>query len=218
MGYINTGLLALLVIALLIGVTALFPLRRRISSVTDELERTMSDSRRLIGEGEALLRELRQGGLLDRAKAALDSTRHIADKVGPITASLAVTLTEARTLLDDATQTSQSVRGRVEDLAATQRELNELTRAMADIAADLKDNDISGKLSNLLTDASLLAADFGILAENANSYLERGKPIVENIGDVVAGAKKRVRGIKRAIGSLKEGVKAGAHELVHPEH
>ena len=40
----------------------------------------------------------------------------------------------------------------------------------------------------------------------------------ESVGDVVAGAKKRVRGIKRAMGSLKEGVKAGAHELVHPEH
>lgn len=116
---------------------------------------------------------------------------------------LSSTLSEARELMDDATQTSQAVRTRVEDLAATQAELNALTRALADVAVEMRDKELAAKLSNLLSDTSLLAADIGILAQNATSLVESGKPLVDNVSSVVEGAQRRVGGISAAIGALR---------------
>jgi hypothetical protein len=158
---------------------------------------------------EALVSELRGSGLIVKASAAVDSVAGGVNKIDPLTADLSRTLTEARGLLDDATQTSQAVRTRVEDFAATQAELQHIARALADVAAEIRDQELAGKLSNVLSDTSLLAADLGMLTENASAVLEGGKPIVGSISRVVSSARERAAGLARRVGSVREGIKAG---------
>jgi hypothetical protein len=155
---------------------------------------------------ELLAVDLRSSGLAERAAAALDSANAAAGRIDPLAAEVTSTLGNARELLDDATQTSQSVRSLADDLVATNKELAALSAALADVAAGIKDHEVAGKLANVLSDTSVLAADIGILAENANTYLETGKPLVAGLR-ALGNARKRAAQLSSSAATLRSGVK-----------
>lgn len=188
------GALALIVLAL-----TMLGLRPRLLKLVDDAQLTLVSLQRALVQVEGLARELRERGLAEQLTAVL--------------AKAETALGGMDEMLDDATQTSQSVRARVDDLAAAQSELSGLASALTDVISDVRDRELAGKLSNVLTDTSLLAADIGILTENANSYLEHGKPLVDNIGGVVDSARKRAGGISTSLGALREGLRAGVETL-----
>lgn len=201
---------ALAIVALVIGVLGLRP---RLLELIDELQSTLSAAQRAMFHIEELARELRDKGLVDKIDAALTEAQGAVGRIDPLATDLQATLSGAREMLDDATQTSQSVRARVDDLAATQSELTALASSLTDVISDVRDGELAAKLANVLSDTSLLAADIGILTENANSYLEHGKPLVANIGGVVDKARQRAGGISTSLGALREGLRAGYDTL-----
>lgn len=192
---------------LLILAIAVMWLRPRINELADHLQATTGGAQRAMLQIEELVRELREKGLVGKLDAALSDARGAVGKIDPLAADISSALTDARGLLDDATQTSQSVRARIEDLAATQAELNALTSALTDVMSEVRDREVAAKLANVLSDASLLTADIGILTENANSYLEHGKPLVGNIRHVVDNARQRASGISATLGGIRDGAK-----------
>jgi len=197
------GSLGILILAMV-----LISLRPRISELLEHIQATATGAQRTLLQVEELVRELRDKGLVDKIEAALSDAQGAVGKIDPLATDLSNTLTDARGLLDDATQTSQSVRARIDDLAATQAELNALTSSLTDVMSEVRDRDVAAKLANVLSDTSLLTADIGILTENANSYLEHGKPLVGNIRNVVDNARSRASGISATLGGIRDGVKA----------
>jgi hypothetical protein len=77
------------------------------------------------------------------------------------------------------------------------------------VAGELRDKELVARLSNVLSDTSLLAADIGVLAENANSFLGGGRPVLGSVSGVVSSARQRASGISTKLGALREGIKAG---------
>lgn len=197
----------LVFVLLLVGLMVILP---RLGSLLSQLESTLTALKGTLSSTENVVNDIRDRRVIEKVLIALDSASGAVDRVEPLAEELKQTMAGARNLLDDATQTSQSVRARIEDLAATQTELNSLVKALTDVSCELRDNDLATKLTNVLGDASLLAADIGILTENANSYLESGKPLVNNISRVVSSAKARASGITSSIGGLKESMQSGA--------
>jgi ABC-type transporter Mla subunit MlaD len=186
-------------VAIIMMAIAIIGLRPRLLELIEDLRSTLGGTQRALFHIEELVRELRDRGL--------------AAQLSTVLAKAETALGGMDEMLDDATQTSQSVRARVDDLAAAQSELSGLAAALTDVISDVRDRELAGKLSNVLTDTSLLAADIGILTENANSYLEHGKPLVDNIGNVVDNARRRAGGISSSLGALKEGLRAGVETL-----
>jgi methyl-accepting chemotaxis protein len=222
--------LGLLLLAAL-AFAALGPLRK----LGDGLGPAMSALQAALTKLDGLLAELKDNRVVSKAASTLDSLSGGAGQLEPLAQNvkttlegvqatltgvqgtlseaklmlgeqLTATLVEARGLMDDATQTSQAVRTRVEDLAATQHELNAMAKALADVAYDLRDKELASKLTNLLSDTSVLAADIGMLAQNANSLVEQGRPLISNVSDVVSDAQQKVHGISAAIGAIKDGL------------
>jgi ABC-type transporter Mla subunit MlaD len=186
-------------LAIILAAFAVIGLRPRLLALIEDLRSTLAGTQRALFHVEELVRELRDRG--------------VAEQLSTVLAKAETALGGMDEMLDDATQTSQSVRARVDDLAATQAELSGMAAALTDVISDLRDRELAAKLGNVLTDTSLLAADIGILTENANSYLEHGKPLVDNIGGVVDSARRRAGGISTSLGALKEGLRAGVETL-----
>jgi methyl-accepting chemotaxis protein len=215
----EAGIIAVLVIVVTIGAVAIvmtalavLGLRPRLLEFAEEAGITLKVLQRTLFHVEELLREVRDKGLVDRIgtalaglELALGKAETAVGRIDPLADDLKRTMTEARELMDDATQTSQSVRARVDDLAAMQAELTALASALTDVAADVRNKELAEKLGNVLSDTSLLAADIGILTENANSYLEHGRPLVGNIAGVVKNARERAGGISATLGALHHG-------------
>ena len=206
---------SLLVAALIAGpriaalvASSLQSVRQPIDSAIVELRETAQAARRSLTAVDLLLAEVRNSGVIQRAATALDSANTAAGRIDPLAAQMASTLGNARDLMDDATQTSQSVRGLAEDLAATNKELAVLSSALTDIASGLRDHDLAAKLTNVLSDTSVLAADIGILTENANAYLETGRPLMAGIGRVMGNARARAANLGNSAAALRAGVKA----------
>jgi len=186
-------------VAIIMTAFAVIGLRPRLLELIEDLRGTLSGTQRALFHIEELVRELRD--------------RNIAEHMATVLAKAETALGGMDEMLDDATQTSQSVRARVDDLAATQAELSGMAAALTDVISDVRDRELATKLGNVLTDTSLLAADIGILTENANSYLEHGKPLVDNIGNVVDSARRRAGGISTSLGALRVGLRAGVESL-----
>ncbi len=195
----------LLFIVMFVGMMVILP---RLGSLLSQVESTLQALKGTLVSTDEVVKDVQNRRVIEKVLVALSSASGAVDKVEPLASELKETMAGARGLLDDATQTSQSVRARIEDLAATQTELNSLVKALTDVSCELRDNELARKLTNVLGDASLLAADIGILTENANSYLESGKPLMNNISSVVNNAKERAAGITSSIGSIKEGVQS----------
>jgi hypothetical protein len=223
---LTAGEIALIVIAasqlaLLIGVlvglprlaalltTGLRDLRQPVDGAVNELRETAQAARRSLTAVDMLLAEVRTSGVLARASAALDSANAAAGRIDPLAQQMATTLGNARELMDDATQTSQSVRGLAEDLAATNKELAALSGALTDVVSELRDHELAAKLTNVLSDTSVLAADIGVLAENANAFLETGKPLVTGIGRAMGNARARASKLGHSAAALRDGLKSG---------
>ena len=187
---IAIGTLAIIVLAI-----AVIGMRPRLMELMDDVQSTLAGLQRALLQVEELARELRDRGM--------------AEQLSNVLAKAETALGGMDEMLDDATQTSQSVRARVDDLAAAQSELSGLASALTDVISDVRDRDLAARLANVLNDTSLLAADIGILTENANSYLEHGKPLVSNISGVVDNARQRAGGISTSLGALREGLAAG---------
>jgi ABC-type transporter Mla subunit MlaD len=206
--------------ALIALIVLLLDLRHKLGDALVSLKSTLTDAQGVVGNLQQVTQQVLASGILDSAKTTMASVSAGVDKIDPVLGQLQSTLTDARELLDDATQTSQSVRARVDDLAAMQRELQDTSAALADTMTQLRDQQIAGKLANVLSDTSTLMADVGLLVESAHAVLEGGRPLVENIGEVVESARNGVKRLTGAIGSfkegVKEGVKAGVEELAHP--
>lgn len=177
-------------------------LNQHATSLQAELRTTAQAARQSLQQLELLAAELRSSGLAQRAIAALDSANAAAGRLDPLAAEMTSTLGNARELMDDATQTSQSVRSLADDLAATNKELSALSSALADIATGMKDHELAAKLSNVLSDTSVLTADIGMLAENANSYLESGKPLMAGL-KALGSARKRAAQLGESAASLR---------------
>jgi chromosome segregation ATPase len=207
------GLLLLLVLAMRLP-TQLSELGRQVGNRGDslqaELRTTSQSARQALLQLELLASELRNSGLVARAAAVLDSAQAAAGRFDPLAAEMTHTLGDARELMDDATQTSQSVRSLADDLSATNKELAVLSATLADIAANLKDQDLAAKLTNVLADTSVLAADIGILAENANSYLETGKPLVDGI-KALGRARRSASQLGSSATAVQEGIRGSQH-------
>ncbi|MBN2082697.1 hypothetical protein JW859_10905 [bacterium] len=200
---------------------AVMGMRPRLLEVADELQATLTGLQRALFHIEELARELRDKAIVDKLMSVLDGAQTAlgqvdatlveaqgaVGRIDPLATDLQATLSEARELLDDATQTSQSVRARVDDLAAAQSELTSMATALTDVISEVRDREVAARLANVLADTSLLAADIGILTENANSYLEHGKPLVSNISGVVDSARRRAGGISSSLGALREGLR-----------
>jgi hypothetical protein len=199
-------IIALAAIALLVAVMLAIP---RLREIADALQLTLGNAQRALFQVEQLALQLRTAGIIERLSAALASAQVTVGRIDPLAGQLSATLTGARELLDDAKETSQSVRARVEDLAAAQRELTALTSALTDVVGEVRDRELAKRLSDVLADTSLLAADIGVLAENASAMLEGGKPLVSGIGGVVGDARRRASGISSALGGIRAGIKAG---------
>lgn len=199
-------IIALAAIALLVAVLLAVP---RLREIADAVQLTLGHAQRALFQVEQLALQLRTAGIIERLSAALASAQVTVGRIDPLAGQLSATLTGARELLDDAKETSQSVRARVDDLAATQRELTALTSALADVVGEVRDRELAKRLSDVLADTSLLAADIGVLAENASAMLEGGKPLMSGIGGVVGDARRRVSGISSALGGIRAGIKAG---------
>jgi methyl-accepting chemotaxis protein len=189
--------------ALLLALVASGALSRG-RELADQLNSLLATARGTLLRLDSTLHELHEARLVEKASQALAGATGAVGRIDPLASELSATLTEARGLLDDATQTSQSVRARVDDLAATQHELNALTGTLADVAGQLRDAQLADKLGNILHDAALLAADVGLLTENVNHYLETGKPLVENISGIVSRTRERAGKVTSAIGGLKD--------------
>jgi methyl-accepting chemotaxis protein len=187
---IAIGTLAIIVLAI-----AVIGMRPRLMELMDDVQSTLSGLQRALLQVEELARELRDRGM--------------AEQLSNVLAKAETALGGMDEMLDDATQTSQSVRARVDDLAAAQSELSGLASALTDVISDVRDRELAARLANVLNDTSLLAADIGILTENANSYLEHGKPLVSNISGVVDKARQRAGGISTSLGALREGLATG---------
>jgi hypothetical protein len=192
---------------------ALLWLGGTLASVARKLSVRLEDAllalRKVLQNTDDVIQQIKEQQLVERTNEVLSSATGAAGRLDPLALDLQNTLSEARSLLDDATQTSQSVRARVDDLATMQSELTALTGALTDVAGELRDRELAAKLTNVLSDTSLLAADIGILAENANSYLESGKPLVSNIGGVVDSARERASGISSMLSNVRHGFRAG---------
>ena len=197
----------LVFVIMFVGMMVILP---RLGSLLSQIESTLAALKGTLNSTDEVVKDVQNRRVIEKLLVALSSASGAVDKVEPLASELKETMAGARGLLDDATQTSLSVRNRIEDLAATQTELNSLVKALTDVSCDLRDNDLARKLTNVLGDASLLAADIGILTENANSYLESGKPLVDGISNVVSNAKERASGITSSIDSLKEGMQSSA--------
>lgn len=195
------GILALGALAWL-----LFELRAKVSDSLTSLRSTLANLDRLS-------KQVASSGILDQAKVTMNNVGSGMTKVDPLLVQLDSTLNEARVLLGDATQTSKSVRARVDDLAAMQRELQDTSAALADLMTQLRDQQVPAKLGNVLSDASTLMADVGLLAESASSVLDTGKPLVKNASEVISSAKRGVRSLASGAQAVKEGIKAGVEEL-----
>jgi chromosome segregation ATPase len=204
LGIAAFGIAAARILPLLAGLGQ--ALKAQADSLQGELRTTTQAARSALVQMELLLAELRTSGLAQRAVAALDSANSAAGRIDPLAAQMASTLGEARELLDDATQTSQSVRGLAEDLAATNKELTALSGALADIAVSVRDNEVATKLGNVLADTSVLAADIGILAENANAFVETGKPLVAGL-KALGRARSSATKLGGSAARLREGLK-----------
>jgi chromosome segregation ATPase len=165
-----------------------------------ELRTTGQSARQTMLQLEHLTAELRRSDMIQRTSNVLESASGAVDRIEPLAAQMSSTLGEARGLLDDATQTSQSVRSLTEDLAATNRELSALSNSLADIAAELKDRELAKKLTNALSDASVLAADIGVLAEKANNFVDT--PLVGGLGRAVG---KALGGAKHKVAEMAGG-------------
>ena len=209
------GTLALLVIAgmqLLLGISLIVFMAgagSKLRGLAGDMQDALHGMQRALQSVEELGNELKQRGFVEKAISAMESAEGAVGKIDPLAADFRETLADARTLLDDVTQTSQSVRARVEDLAAMQSEITALSGTLRDVIGELRDRELATKLANVLSDTSLLAADIGILAENANSYLERGRPLVRSISGVVDNARQRAAGISSVLGRVREGIRAG---------
>jgi hypothetical protein len=199
-----------LIVTLIVAVAGALP---RLREITDDIQSTLGSLQRALFQVEVLGNELRQSGMIDKLNAALSSAQGAAGKIEPLAAELETTLNNANLLLDDAKETSQSVRARVDDLAAVQSELTALASALTDVVSDVRDRELAVKLANVLADTSLLAADLGVLAENTTAMLETGKPLVSSVSHVVGDAKRRASGIGATLGSIKEGFKAGVENF-----
>jgi len=116
-------------------------------------------------------------------------------------------------LLDQARDTMTSVHARVDDLAALQRELQDTSAALADVMTQLRDQQLGTKVGNLLSDASTLMADIGMLSESAASVLDTGRPLVQDASAVIESARRGVRSIAGGAQAVKEGVLAGIETL-----
>ena len=197
----------LVFVLLLVGLMVILP---RLGSLLSQVESTLAALKGTLGSTEEVIKDVQRRRVIEKLLVALSSASGAVEKVEPLADELKQTMAGARELLDDATQTSQSVRARIDDLAATQTELNSLVKALTDVSCELRDNDLATKLTNVLGDASLLAADIGILTENANSYLESGKPLVKNISRVVNSAKERAAGITSSLSGLRESAQTSA--------
>jgi methyl-accepting chemotaxis protein len=191
---IAIGTLAIIVLAI-----AVVGMRPRLMELMDDVQSTLGSVQRALLHIEELARELRD--------------RNMPEQLSNVLAKAETALGGMDEMLDDATQTSQSVRARVDDLAAAQSELSGLAAALTDVISDVRDRELAMRLANVLNDTSLLAADIGILTENANSYLEHGKPLVSNIGGVVDKARQRAGGISTSLGALREGLAAGVQTI-----
>jgi ABC-type transporter Mla subunit MlaD len=152
------------------------------------LSSTLENARGVIAEGEQLVR-----GLNDRLQPLADDVSGAVGKSGE--------------LMDDALATSKALRARVEDLEATQSEANQLLGRLNDVTQDVHELELAAKLKDVMHDLTLLTADMGILAENANSYLEHGKPLVRNLSDVVESARGRAGGIGDKIAAIRHGIR-----------
>jgi hypothetical protein len=208
----QAGSLAAVVIIALVGVALLVALLSavpRLREIADTLQLTLGNAQRALFQVEQLALQLRTAGIIERLSAALATAQATVGRIDPLAGQLSDTLTGARELLDDAKETSQSVRARVDDLAAAQRELTALASALTDVVGEVRDRELAKRLSDVLADTSLLAADIGVLAENATSMLEGGKPLVSGIGGVVGSARRRASGISSALGGIRAGFKAG---------
>ena len=190
-------------IGLLLAIVASIILARA-RDIADQVGSLLGSAQASLANIDGVVRDLRESRLVEKASQALEGASGAVGRIDPLATELSATLTEARGLLDDATQTSQSVRARVDDLAATQTELNALTGTLADVAGQLRDAQLADKLGNILHDAALLAADVGMLTENVNHYLETGKPLVNNLSGIVSRARERAGKVTSAIGGLKD--------------
>jgi hypothetical protein len=206
LGITAVVIIALVGVALLVAVLMAIP---RLRELADAAQLTLGNAQRALFQVEQLALQLRTAGIIERLSAALASAQATVGRIDPLAGQFSDTLTGARELLDDAKETSQSVRARVDDLAATQRELTALTSALTDVVGEVRDRELAKRLSDVLADTSLLAADIGVLAENASSMLEGGKPLVSGIGGVVGNARRRASGISSALGGIRAGIKAG---------
>ena len=207
---IIAGAQVVILLVLVAVVTGVLP---RLRELSDSVLTTLGGLQRALYQVETLGKSLQDSGAVDKLSSALSQAQGAVGKIEPLTADLSNTLTNARELLDDAKETSQSVRARVDDLAATQAELTALASALTDVVSEVRDRELAAKLANVLADTSLLASDLGVLAENASSMLDSGKPLVSNISHVVGDARKRASGIGSTLGSIREGFKAGAEDF-----
>jgi uncharacterized protein YoxC len=206
---VTLATLVILAICLLALLGVLLAAMPRVRELADELQNTLGSLQRALFQVEQLGSQLRQAGVVDKLNVALLGAQGAVGRIDPLAGQLSATLSDARDLLGDAKVTSQSVRARVDDLAAVQTELTALATALADVAAEIRDREVAKRLADVLADTSLLAADIGVLAENATSMLDSGKPLVSNLGSVVGDARRRASGIGSALGSLRAGLKAG---------
>jgi hypothetical protein len=194
------------IVALAAAAWLLLDLRRKLGDALENLRATLASVSRLS-------QQVASSGILDQAKTTMSSVGSGVEKIDPLLLQVQSTLTEASELLEDAAKTSQSVRARVDDLAAMQRELQDTSVALADLLTELRDQNLGVKLGNVLSDASTLMADVGILAENASGVLETGKPLVRGASEVINSAKKGVRSIAGGAQAVKEGIRAGVDVL-----
>jgi methyl-accepting chemotaxis protein len=211
--WLGIALMLVGIFALIALVGFLNALKSRLAGTMDALTSTLTSSQRTMRQVEALIAQLKDSQLIESVKDTLLSAETAVGKVDPLLRQLESTVVEARSLIDDVTQTSQSARARIDDLAAMQRELHDISSSLAEITAGLQENDISGKMANLVGDASVLAADLGTLIESATSIVQGGKPLVQSIGTVVNKAKRGVQSVSAAIDGVKEGIHAGVEVM-----
>ena len=120
--------------AILLAVLASAALARG-RELGDQVNGLVAAARTSLINLDSTVRELREARLVEKAAQALAGASGAVGRIDPLATELSATLSGARDLLDDVAQTSQSVRARVDNLAATQHELNALTGTLADVAA-----------------------------------------------------------------------------------
>src|SRR5690606_3204138 len=100
------GLLVLIIIT-----AVLLP---KLSALLAELKGTAGEAKQTLKTAESLVRSVQDQDILRKVGGTLDNARVAVGRIEPLAAQLEQTLGEARTLLDDATQTSQSARARID--------------------------------------------------------------------------------------------------------